>query len=688
VALLALFLGPEATVLVKAGTMALGTAISEGAKLFGWYNERQAELQSKGYQVLNQVYTDIRDSFGKIQQAGGNLAGGMTELITLTTTAGVQNTKIFADAVSQNMESVRRTGLGFDETANRLAAVSNKIRGTKLGEQLDKLGYTTQEQLGLMIDVMSNLNQAGDRRVRSDKELADLTVQYGKDLKALQEITQGDVRAKMRDAQRAMAAPALQAMADELGPEFAKRATGVVKTLGEYGKLGQDMMSALKVRNIAGGGADFMAAYRRDPEIKALYDQMRAYFMEGRVGGKAVSTDTGEQAALQAEDIAKKVYDRQRAAETGATTEQKRARTGRVVTETLAAGSIGNVGTLATQLEYRTNLAMRAQDLGNIEAEKKAAADAADNQKKLDANAAKARERTEKAGAGQLKTLSKTGGALETFSDRMDGADDAVTRFKNDLNDVNDWLEKLKPGLTKTGYNMADEITGGVNETTSAATASSAGTATSAATGVNAAMASSLINFTNNSGDQAHFSLLAPPAQSAFLNMSQEFNTATGKKLTLTSGARTPEEQADLYNRWVKAGGNYSDKPTAAGITTPTRPGAPDPHVEGRAIDISRDDYRALMSLEGGALLKKYGFQSVKGDEGHLQLPRMETGGVTEGPTLAGEGKQREAVVPLPDGRTIPVSMDWSEIIEKFDRMISIMSDQHHTSSKILRASV
>lgn len=42
---------------------------------------------------------------------------------------------------------------------------------------------------------------------------------------------------------------------------------------------------------------------------------------------------------------------------------------------------------------------------------------------------------------------------------------------------------------------------------------------------------------------------------------------------------------------------------------------------------------------------------------GTPQLPQLARGGITNGPSIAGEGNSREAVVPLPDGRTIPVKL-------------------------------
>jgi hypothetical protein len=92
--------------------------------------------------------------------------------------------------------------------------------------------------------------------------------------------------------------------------------------------------------------------------------------------------------------------------------------------------------------------------------------------------------------------------------------------------------------------------------------------------------------------------------------------------------------------------------------------------------------------------LKKLGFRYARdeynnksaaatGDHIHAEL---KDGGITNGPSLAGEAGP-EAVIPLPDGRTIPVKMDMSTMVDKLDELLEVMKDQHSTSEKILRAS-
>jgi hypothetical protein len=135
---------------------------------------------------------------------------------------------------------------------------------------------------------------------------------------------------------------------------------------------------------------------------------------------------------------------------------------------------------------------------------------------------------------------------------------------------------------------------------------------------------------------------------------------------------------------WKAAGGNKKTNPTVntptyGRLTTPANP-ATDPHVAGIALDLNKNDYA---KLNDKGLLAKYGFSMVPGDPGHIQ--KLAKGGITDGISIAGEAGP-EAVVPLPDGRTIPVQMDTSALIDKLDELLRVMKEQHETSERILYA--
>lgn len=69
----------------------------------------------------------------------------------------------------------------------------------------------------------------------------------------------------------------------------------------------------------------------------------------------------------------------------------------------------------------------------------------------------------------------------------------------------------------------------------------------------------------------------------------------------------------------------------------------------------------------------------------HIALEKLAKGGITNGVSIAGEAGP-EAVVPLPDGRTIPVRMDTGELVDKLQEMIDVMKEQRDNSEKLLWA--
>ena len=69
----------------------------------------------------------------------------------------------------------------------------------------------------------------------------------------------------------------------------------------------------------------------------------------------------------------------------------------------------------------------------------------------------------------------------------------------------------------------------------------------------------------------------------------------------------------------------------------------------------------------------------------HLHIEALAKGGITSGVSIAGEAGP-EAVIPLPDGRTVPVKMDTGELGSKMDTMIALLRDQLDNSGRMLHA--
>jgi len=190
----------------------------------------------------------------------------------------------------------------------------------------------------------------------------------------------------------------------------------------------------------------------------------------------------------------------------------------------------------------------------------------------------------------------------------------------------------------------------------------------------------SLINFSGGTGDKTHFQQLNPTVLNNFVQMASAYFSSTGKKLQVNSAFRSMDEQAN-----VNSGGN----PKAA-------PGK-SLHNVGKALDINSSQ---VADLQSSGLLGQYGFSPLPGDPPHIQMPSAATGGILSGPKSGYQAMLHgnEAVVPLPDGKTIPVqskgggggagSKDQVALLsmelEKLDSMLRVMSKQNDITNKIL----
>ena len=279
--------------------------------------------------------------------------------------------------------------------------------------------------------------------------------------------------------------------------------------------------------------------------------------------------------------------------------------------------------------------------------------------------------------------------AKEEIKDAVTGSDkavDAQVGLRTAQRNQTQALEKLlNNGITPVTKQI-DNLTSGISAVTGIV-----GSAAGKTTGVGGPTptgAESLLRFTGASGSRANFDQLDPAVKNSFLAMVGAY----GKTVTIESAKRSSEDQARLYNAWVAAGGSASNPivnvPGMGRVRMPARPGS-SPHEQGRALDLDLGSYSGLASLLG-----QYGFKTVNGDPGHIQ---MATGGIVSGPksgydaTLHGT----EAVIPMDGKKAIPVETQEDTMLEqhskllslkisKLDQLIKGMQTHYETSNKIL----
>lgn len=165
--------------------------------------------------------------------------------------------------------------------------------------------------------------------------------------------------------------------------------------------------------------------------------------------------------------------------------------------------------------------------------------------------------------------------------------------------------------------------------------------------------------------------------------MAAEYQSLTGQALQINSAFRSAEEQAALIAR----GGQGSNPIAAPGQSR---------HQSGLAIDVQPGQRAQLESL---GLLRKYGMTGIPGDPPHIQS--LQFGGIASGPrsgyTALLHGN--EAVIPLTDGRSLPVEMpgltrgleDQMSVLgaqlTALEDIARVMRDNNAISTRILQVS-
>ena len=175
------------------------------------------------------------------------------------------------------------------------------------------------------------------------------------------------------------------------------------------------------------------------------------------------------------------------------------------------------------------------------------------------------------------------------------------------------------------------------------------------------------------SGNRENFDRLDPGFRKRILHMAQAYTQATGRAMPFYSGHRTSEQNQAV-------GGALDSR-----------------HLQGMAADLGRGTVADLKRL---GLLDKHGLKA--GSSGsHVSDTGLRRGGVVSGPKSGYTSLLHgtEAVVPLPDNRSIPVEMPnfdrslqaqtdmMSAQLSRLDEVVVVMRSQLGVSQRILQVS-
>lgn len=618
-----------------------------------------AKSAAKANEIAAEQTDRLYKSFKELSQVGATTGDGMTGVFDLMQTLGMTTAELdeLNEVIKTNSKTLIRFGATAGEGAQAFAQVAGGLYKSDLGRELEMLGISAKDQREAAMVYMNIQAKTGQMQLKSTQQLITDTAAFAKELDLAAKLT-GESRedqAKAREAaltEERFRAAIVDARnrGDEAELARLKKAQDVSAMLKGFG----DTRGATGVLQIAAGRGALTT-----PEAVAA------------------EMTYGVTKALNNNDTA---VDTLKAMTDNAQTQQKQlASTNRI------AGGIEGIQTntiaiddLVTRMgpisDAATKSGLSIQEFLKTEQGRRMAA-GKETEDMVDAG------RKQQAAAMNMDSVVKSYNySAELNKSASQAFASAVDKF--------------------AGTVGARGVAGGVPITPSApraAPGAAPGTAPSTAPGARpqrppgapaggaqpgvplAPSSSDLLRFTPRTGDKAHFDQLDPRFKDNFMKMVSEY----GRPVTVTSGYRSAEEQA-----FVNPGRNPRARPGES------------LHQRGMAIDLSQSD---VNGLKASGLMQKYGFSGSNGDPVHIQMsgaPSFGNGGIATGPKTGYNAvlHGNEAVVPLSNGKSIPVSMTdfkdnmtaqltvMTDQLAKLDDLTQIMRQQYDVSSKILQS--
>lgn len=165
------------------------------------------------------------NNFKILTKSGVVLGGGMTELAQLTKDSGLP-IKAFTTGLQKARTDLSAMGTGAGQATQKVANVMGELvnGADKYTESLGALGYSTDEQVALVASQLANDRAAGITRTKSTAELAKDTLELGKNMRILSDLTGQDAKQLMEKARaQSLETDLYKRAMKEGGPEAVER---------------------------------------------------------------------------------------------------------------------------------------------------------------------------------------------------------------------------------------------------------------------------------------------------------------------------------------------------------------------------------------------------------------------------------------------------------------------------------
>lgn len=625
-------------------------ALGEMAKVVPFAGNAVAgglKLAAEGSKFLLDQLDGATKSFQEMSRVGALTAQGITGLRQQFLRSG-QTLQGFQRTVAANADALARFGGTVGQGAEDFSNIVGAIADSNLGDSLRNLGFTADDIGESTAAFIQQQTRLGLAQTKSQAQLIQGSKQYAEELDVLAKLT-GQSRAEIQKQQdAALSESRFRAATDKLIAEGnEKGAKALLDFQTRFAKISPGISQGIRdsLTNVSSE-----AARQLFQSTGGASQQIIERLKSGAIDQDQATKEL--QAAIQ---------------QTLPTMREYSAAAGDGTKKFVAYNEASDVAT--AKLEGQTLVATRTQQEQSKGSDKLTAA-ATDAQKQIE-------QMNRNINSLAFEFLPAAATAVQAFTETLNTAIQEIAKtLKIDLPTMGNQKTAATAGAGKSQYGGGRGTLAGSLGATAAGAGAGAlagsifgpvGTVLGGVVGgavgalgydvyglVQGAMGQpkpeEVVEFGGRSGSRENFDKLDPKVKSSFIAMAQEYNKATGKKLKINSAFRTREDQERLKK---------SEKP---GI--PVAPPGSSLHERGLAVDLDR---ATVAELQKGGYLSRFGFQHNPTDPVHIFKgpggvaegdSGFRRGGIASGPESGYQALLHgmEAIVPLADNRSIPVS--------------------------------
>jgi hypothetical protein len=171
-----------------------GMGLTALGMVVGGVSGAMSELAKSGIQMMIRETQKTIETFRTVSQSGALFSDGMLGMRKAATTAGM-SLEDFSKVTSTNKAAFASLGLGVSGGIQKMSKAM-KEGGEDMRKQLFGLGYSMEDQGNMMAEVMSTMAGPSGKLKASDAQVAAATKQYAQNLSLLSALTGEDAKTK------------------------------------------------------------------------------------------------------------------------------------------------------------------------------------------------------------------------------------------------------------------------------------------------------------------------------------------------------------------------------------------------------------------------------------------------------------------------------------------------------------